>query len=209
MVRSRRSINFKPGIGLSQSVLIGLGSPRAGWMTCLLLPRFLSPLGKIVAFGGDFHQNLLNPSSKIRSSSWTHRGLLLLASPPRIPTTCCVSFAMRLMREGPGPGVEVIMKVKPVRTPEYTYMCDASEKNSAIAVWARIRTYVTVTVLEDVIRQNFQPTCTLYFILGTYSMIDDGQDGVGVLQIRLQGPETAYYAGLAPPTLYLHMYVHP
>lgn len=61
----------------------------------------------------------------------------------------------------------MIMKVKPVRTPEYTYMymCDASEENSAIAVWARIRTYVTVTVLEDVIRQNFQPTCTLYFII--------------------------------------------
>lgn len=43
-------------------------------------------------------------------------------------------------------------------------------------------------------------------ILGTAGMIDDGQDGVGVLQIRLQGPETAYYAGLAtPPHCYIHV----
>lgn len=39
-------------------------------------------------------------------------------------------------------------------------------------------------------------------ILGTVGMIDDGQDGV--LQIRLQGPETAYYAGLSNPPTLLH-----
>lgn len=46
-------------------------------------------------------------------------------------------------------------------------------------------------------------------ILGTVGMIDDGQDGVGVLQIRLQGPETAYYAGACPiATPPPHCYIH-
>lgn len=89
LVRSRRSINFKPGIGLSQSVMIGLGSPRAMYH---LFP--ISPLGKIVAFSSDFMITIAGSAITFKSLPEEQLARLIvgyymywLNSPPRVPTT--------------------------------------------------------------------------------------------------------------------------